>query len=873
MSVLSFPRIYFAGYMEWNVDTANNNDYVPVYDGANAALDWDYLATLSPPITPANYATDFKPWIITPTEDSCSQTTSSNQDTCSACGNPNCHMGSRWNYYGDQGCQFVQYQAYTSLTTAGALGYGQPAAPSDPILNQPISISGRLVDINPASPFCSQIIFSSFSVGGATANIGGPQSQRMYSRNFFVPRNIADDLIIAGAIGVIFQTTVPLDSVTSTNTAESPLLAALLNTMNSGNAAGLMLRFATYNTVYYQNGTYNDNPVVTDCDQLTQMLQSGQVFQNPAYSRVVGAVGVWNQGELATAPGGHMLIPNATLTPAASGGASAGAALRTGAPASAASRPKVVGYNVHLEETAPFASPATLMAEAAPAAAAGLPPLALGVAYAEINGAAGCVSLDLMNAVAEYTSSGTKFNYGPMDVGVQLPGGGAFEVIGTLQPGQYDQAAYESGGGIADVGFDDGVTADEISGWLAAGGQMALRAGTTLGALEPLLTVQSDDRGVYVDECRVQTIDIQVLYQGAPAPAGTQVALAEYYPWPLVLGTGLMVLTGTTPPSGGTGQFCNLVPEGPFLEFLDGSTVTVGANGMASFRIAARAPGFPIIVYYPYLSGNPQPAFQLQISFGFTSYDSLSIGTAYYSTVRTLPYDNGLPQQFVDCWNGEGVYAGQPKYSDTQVWNFVYYEVLSLYDMIYPAMSQFIDFSSQSAVQAAIGRILGRTAEPLEPDYPYMPVTRELSAGKRLVLETWGGLVEAGFPQQPISPVAVPCDLTPSTPAGGTGAAPTPSAPAPAPATPPASPPAAAAPAPAAPAAPATPAAPAPTSPTPPTPPTPAAPAAKPAAAPAPAPWPAPGSGTRTVPPPRPAPTGILGWLRSLLARLGIGDG
>lgn len=863
MSVLSFPRIYFAGYMEWNVDTANNNDYVPIYDGANARLDWDYLATLSPPITPANYATDFKPWVITPTEDSCSQVTTSNQDTCSACGNPNCHMGSRWNYYGDQGCQFVQYGAYTSLTTGGALGYGQPAASTDPILGQPISISGRLVDINPASPFCSQIIFSSFSVGGPTANVGGPQSQRMYSRNFFVPRNIADDLIIAGAIGVIFQTTVPLGSVTSVNTADSPLLTALLNAM--GDEAGLMLRFATYNTLYYQNGTYNNNPVVTDCDSLTKMLQGGQVFLNPAYSRVVGAVGVWNQGELATAPGGHMLIPNAKLTPSATGGGAAAA--RVEVSSASASRPKVVGYNVHLEETAPSASPAALTAEAAPAVSASdlqpPVPLALGVAYAEVT--EGCVSLDLMNAVAEWKSSGVKFNYGPMDVGVQLPGGGAFEVIGTLQPGQYDQAAYEAGGGIADVGFNPGVTSDQIYGWLAAGGQMALRAGTTVAALEASLTVQSDDRGVYVDQCRVQTIEIQVLNQGVPAPAGTQVALAEYYPWPLVLGTGLMVLTGTMPPSGGTGQFCNLQPQGPFLDFLDGTTVTVGANGMASFRIASRAAGFPIIVYYPYLAGSTAPPFQAQISFGFTSYDSLSIGTAYYSTVRALPFDNGLPQQFVDCWNGEGVYAGQPKYSDTQVWNFVYYEVLSLYDMIYPAMSQYIDFSSQSAVQAAIGRILGRTAEPLEPDYPYMPVTRELSAGKRLVLETWGRLVLAGFPQEPISPVAVPCDLTPPTPAGT--AAETPSAPAPAPTPAPATPTAAPTPAPSP--APVTPPAASPAA----TPAAPAAPKAQPAPAPAPAPAPRPaaGSGTRTVPPPRRAPEGILGWLRALLARLGIG--
>lgn len=46
MSVLSFPRIYFKGYMEWDPCTFNNNDWAAftTYDPVNAALNWDYLA-------------------------------------------------------------------------------------------------------------------------------------------------------------------------------------------------------------------------------------------------------------------------------------------------------------------------------------------------------------------------------------------------------------------------------------------------------------------------------------------------------------------------------------------------------------------------------------------------------------------------------------------------------------------------------------------------------------------------------------------------------------------------------------------------------------------------------------------------------------
>jgi hypothetical protein len=56
--------------------------------------------------------------------------------------------------------------------------------------------------------------------------------------------------------------------------------------------------------------------------------------------------------------------------------------------------------------------------------------------------------------------------------------------------------------------------------------------------------------------------------------------------------------------------------------------------------------------------------------------------------------------------------------------------------------------------------ILERISETIVDTTSFMPVTREMSAAKRLILETWGGLVLAGFPQQDLPPIAVPCDLT-----------------------------------------------------------------------------------------------------------------
>lgn len=749
MSVLSFPRIYFNGYMQWNVDTTNNNDYVPVYDAADAALDWTYLATMEPPITPSSFQEAFRPWVVKPTGDSCppSPLPAVNPDNCND--DPTCHMASRWNYFGNQGASFVQYQNYVTVTTGGALAHGQPAASDDPILNQPLTIKGRLVDINPISPFCSQIYFSTVNAGSSTTFIGGPQYQRMYSRSFLAPRNIASDLIIAGAVGTVFQTTIPTATVTSGNAGNSALLAALLQALQAPGAAGLMLRLSAYNTLYYQNGILNGTTQQPrTCDELTQMYQNGEVFTNPAYSRLVGVIGVWNEGELATAPGGRMLVPNALAIPVSASGDTA--SLAKAVPPTV----RVEGHaRVHISTTLAAVTTAADVPAAQPPAH-----LALGAIQAEVNAAAGIVSLDFLNAIPEYTSGGTKFDYGSFDLGAQMPDG-TFNVIGSFGFDQYDQSAYEANGGIVDVPFAAGVTAQDASQW-CADGLLALRNQGTVVSLETPLTVQTDERGVYVDECRVQTITLQVLYKGAPAPAGTKVALAQYYPWPLLVSTGQWVLFGTQPPSGGDGPFCNVTPAQPYLAFPDGDVATVGTDGTATFRIAPQAAGFPIVAYYPYLGNQTQPTPQAQVTFGFTNYQTFTIGTAYFTAVRALPFDNALVSQFVDCWNGTGSYAGQPKYSESAAWQFIYGNIFYVYDMLYPAMDQIIPLGNQQSVQTNIDAILERISETIVDTTGFMPVTREMSAAKRLILEAWGGLVKAGFPQKDLPPIAVPCDVT-----------------------------------------------------------------------------------------------------------------
>jgi hypothetical protein len=767
MSVLSFPRLYFHGFMEWDVNTANNNDYLPTYDGADAALDWSFLARQNPPITQENFRDTFRPWVIRPAGDSCppSDPGSPTPDNCSD--SATCHMASRWNYYGGNGCSFVQYEkgGKVTRTTGGDLGYGRPAAASDPILGQPIAMAGntfggrkspaRLVDINPASPFCSQIYLAGFQAGNGGTSIGGPPVERMTSRSFFVPRNISSDLIIAGAIGVLFQTTIPKSAIQFGNAGNSPLLAALYEAVQAAGAAGLMLRFSAYDTLYYQNGIFNDQPYQPrTCDELTVLYQEGKVFLNPAYSSVTGVIGVWNEGELATAPGGHLLVPNALVQPIAASAASApGAAARAARPVRAAAPIAMAGHaHVGHLDVAP-GDPAVA------AAASGGPALALGMIVAEVNAGAGIVSLDFENAIPEWDLAGVRFNYGTIEVGVQ--NGGAFQTIGSFGYDQYDHTAYEARGGIVDVPFGPGVTAAQVSEWMASPeALLALRIGGTVASLEAPLTVDTDERAVYVDQCRTEQIQLQVRYRNAPPPAGTRVLLAQYYPWPLVLGSGQWQLFGAPPPATG-GGVCTEAATTPYLTFPGlppVPVVAVDGAGNATVPIAAQDSGFPLLAYYPYLPGQSQPVPQSQVTFGFAGYSTYSVSTAYYSAIRVLPFDNALVGRFVDRWNGTGSYAGQPKYDRLLTWQFIYGNILYVYDMLYPVMDAFMPLGNLVRVEGAIDQLMLMVAESMESSTLYMPVTRELSAGKRLILESWGELVSRKYPQEDLPPLAVRCD-------------------------------------------------------------------------------------------------------------------
>jgi hypothetical protein len=709
MSVLSFPRIYFKGFMEWDPCTFNNNDWTefPTYDATNAALNWSFLSSqgepVPPGITPDNFATKFRPWAIALQPDSVDSPSGP-------------RVPAEWNMFGTHGVSFVQYQDVPTTIIGGDLGYGQPVT-SDPLFGTPVSISGdggngpgRLVDTNPTSPWSSQIYFGKFLFGGGNSSTSGPRVYRMHSR-WLNPSRIystAQSLTSpASSIGVCFQTCIPFDLVTWPAAGASPLITALQKAAARPGALGIMIRFTAYVNLYFMNGILNGTAAQPrDYETLASALASAwntwntsgetsQFFSNPCYSHVVGAIGVWNEGELASVPGGRCLAAGAPVAP-----------LSVSAVSSTGPRPAVVGgHELKISAVAKVGDP-----------------VPLGPAAVNVDYNASLISLDFSGAMPElgvpgsWPSDLTKADFGPLTLGVVT--NGSFTAIATIAYSQYQRSAYEASAGIIDIPFPNSGTAQ-----LLKSGTLAIQVQSQTALLEQVYTAETDTRGIYLDENEQMEFEVTVCQTGEPS-SGTNLLVAKY-------DSGLNLIPSNQP------QLVNFTNGEQTTVPVPGSTppassnVTIfktDQNGVATVGIAAQSPGFPVLAFFPF-SGDTLP--QPPASFDFTD-------DAFYTTVRVLPFDNQVPQAFIDLWNSTQ--------DPAQAWAFVYDEILYVYDMLFNVMLEFVNLGSQTAVESHISGIWSAIAKEAAVESTYaMPITRDLSFGKRFTLQLWIYLVANGY--------------------------------------------------------------------------------------------------------------------------------
>lgn len=148
-------------------------------------------------------------------------------------------------------------------------------------------------------------------------------------------------------------------------------------------------------------------------------------------------------------------------------------------------------------------------------------------------------------------------------------------------------------------------------------------------------------------------------------------------------------------------------PEGVLTPDL----VVPGGSGSIPLTLEPGVSGVWHLIYQPYTGGSPPSAARLDP------------GSSDLTTVRMLPHD--------DEW-AAGVLAGGPV-----PWDVVHRDILRTYEIVTPRMSNVIDFSDPDAVRTFARRFLEVTDPSMFESARYMPVTRDLSAGKRRVLRAF----------------------------------------------------------------------------------------------------------------------------------------
>jgi len=620
MSVLAFPRLYLRGEMSWDPPVSNNDPAEYNRDTADAVYGLD------------EDADSFRARMIRQAVER-----------------------GDWNYFGTHRCLLED-----TAVVGGTLVPSEAdivAAEQDPMITAPVQLAGKLVDIDPYGTV-SQVFFDELLVGVAgRPHLRARPRRRMTSRWLTFARNRSQPLpAIAGLAAAAWQVVFPTEDLEIVRAGSSPLLSGLAAALDDENTLGLMLRLSTYYTRYFTRDVGPAGVASTEVDAAIAALAArharGEVVSNPAYSKVVGTLGLWLAGDSETTISGRHLLP------------------------------------VPLVPPPPPPQPPTVAA--APAAAQFHPDL-------------GILSLDLSNTIPEVDTNLNKSNLGPITVSATRAG--VTTELGTIATTDYDRNAYQARGGIVDLPVTDPAAAAE----LIREGRLALRTGNAatvadreLIAQERELVAFCDDACVYLEDGQTRQVTVMVRERGAVPTRPLSLLVAAY--------------------NSNRGQPVVRDPQA----LSAAGTATVGVD--SSERVIEHLGLFVI----PADQIVPAPAM-------------LSLGTGQFISVRTLPADDDL--------------AAVPD-SDLS-WELVFGKVLSPYHAVTPRMSTIIDLSDRDAVRTFAVRILEVTDPALFETTRYMPVTRDMSANRRMLLRRYCATV-LGDPRLATVPPAPPVRMAPT---------------------------------------------------------------------------------------------------------------
>jgi hypothetical protein len=723
MGLAELPRLYFSGFTYWNPSTMNNNDYQQTYDPASATLNWPWLERhgLRDPEQFDAYVT--QPGIV---------------PIANAALDPNIVSAvppSEWNFYGDNSCGFVQENepviewpdtfskppgslAVTGYTDAG----GRLITTGDPWIGQPIRLNlgldaAKLVDVDPICTWSSQLFVDTLAIGAAGGQTGltGATAGRAHARWVFFARNLnkSGDVIIAGVGSAMFQLGLPAGAISFLDPSPAPdsLAGQLEAAVGAPGMRGLMVRYVTYHTVYFQGSAFTVRGA-PDWKAITEVYaeyaaalvsyKQGNLSTPPprpsnrAYSNTVGWIAPWSEHDMRSAAVGRVLHGAAGVKPID--------------PSLKATPigPAVLEYAVDPSDP-------TMVSR---------------------------VSIDLGSTIPELDSSLIKVDFGVMQLAVAPHGQDTAPTLFAEIPyaGGYDAGAYVATAGVVDIAsaqFLHTLTVDDLQHRLIVS-FVDPHTQTVKPALhEADFTAETDDRGVYLNEpgeawsLSDESIAVQVRYRGGKPPPGTQLRIAQYSPDPPGFGEGGWRLVSDGDDARAQAPFVRLRADG---EVIDGAYVNVpvphsddGAPwATVTFGVSAVRPGPPVLELTPRAPGRAESPPRSVVR---------SVTQQFFTNVRVLPFHNAMAIAF-ENWlrTGPSVDLASQRAFDA---------VFRTFFTMYPAM-RFIRDTLQ--FQAWRGRICAVTDPATFETAGYMPVTRSLSSGQRRMLELWNAYANGALP-------------------------------------------------------------------------------------------------------------------------------
>ena len=321
--------------------------------------------------------------------------------------------------------------------------------------------------------------------------------------------------------------------------------------------------------------------------------------------------------------------------------------------------------------------------------------------------------LDVGNALTTNGRGGPFANNGPIKVGVVAPGG-AFTEIGTL-PANYSEPGWlEQTGGIVEFALGDSQTQAESSPLALSFTPAPGSPSVVCPREEPSgFHVRADSFVFRADPGDAISVDIFVSKFGQPSDAEVGVALDPPNSY-------LTQLQPQQPVAGAPGPPGRSAPlPGQPLSALDFPAAVNAIDGHARLTIATKDPGYP----RGYIDGQ------------------------VYTVRPTL---NPIPPEFVNPSDTISILLFS--HVDTEgppTWWDDVQPILQRYANLYPVMRKVLDLDDYMSVIAHKDMLTYVFSLPLD-DPNYMPVTRDLSRGKkRLILDWLAGAAEPALGSTP----------------------------------------------------------------------------------------------------------------------------